>query len=128
MLPVVEAGAPDGAVVERETQGLDQVTQALNQMEKVTQTTAATAEESAATSEELHAQAEITMDAIEHLRTMVGGAATAAPAPASRRTAAPKKAGIKLPFTARTTRSVAPPAPAADEEFPLESTGTYGQF
>ena len=113
---------------QQQTQGLDQVTQALNQMEKVTQTTAATAEESAATSEELHAQAEITMDAIEQLRSMVGGAATAGPAPAVRRTAAPKKPGIKLPFTARTTRSTAPPAPTADEEFPLESTGTYGQF
>ena len=68
------------------------------------------------------------MDAIEQLRSMVGGAAIAAPASASRRTATPKKAGIKLPFTARTTRPTAPPAPTADEEFPLESTGTYGQF
>ncbi|MFN7915308.1 MAG: methyl-accepting chemotaxis protein [Vicinamibacterales bacterium] len=112
---------------QQQAQGLDQVTQALNQMEKVTQTTAATAEESAATSEELHAQAEITMDAIQHLTSMVGGSADKAATPVSRRTA-PKGAGVKLPFAAKGSKPAPAPKRSAEEEFPLGATGTFGQF
>ncbi len=112
---------------QQQAQGLDQVTQALSQMEKVTQTTAATAEESAATSEELHAQAAITMEAIEHLRAIVGdsgakGAAQAEP-PAS-----PKKPGVRLPFARKATPPATARVSSAEDEFPLESTGTYGRF
>ncbi len=57
-----------------QTQGIDQITQGVGQMEKVTQTTAATAEESAAASEELNAQAQMAMQTVAQLETMVGGA------------------------------------------------------
>ena len=113
---------------QQQTQGLDQVTQALNQMEKVTQTTAATAEESAATSEELHAQAEITMDAIQHLMSMVGGVAVAPTSAPSHRRRPAKGAGVTLPFTTKMPQPSAAPVRSTEEEFPLGATGTFGQF
>jgi methyl-accepting chemotaxis protein len=54
--------------------GIEQVTQAIRQMERVTQTTAATAEESAAACEQLNTQADVTMQLVGRLETMVGGA------------------------------------------------------
>jgi methyl-accepting chemotaxis protein len=67
--------------------GIEQVTQAIRQMERVTQTTAATAEESAAACEQLNTQADVTMQLVSRLESMVGGvngtrrhAETAAPA------------------------------------------------
>ncbi|MGE3491937.1 MAG: methyl-accepting chemotaxis protein, partial [Vicinamibacterales bacterium] len=63
----------------QQSQGIDQVSQAVAQMEKVTQTNAATAEESAAASEELNAQAGQSMDVVEQLDALVGGAAAVAP-------------------------------------------------
>jgi methyl-accepting chemotaxis protein/methyl-accepting chemotaxis protein-1 (serine sensor receptor) len=53
--------------------GIEQVTQAIRQMERVTQTTAATAEESAAACEQLNTQADVTMQVVARLETMVGG-------------------------------------------------------
>ena len=58
-----------------QTQGIDQITVGVSQMEKVTQTTAATAEESAAASEELNAQAQMAMQTVGQLESMVGGSA-----------------------------------------------------
>ena len=52
--------------------GIDQVVQSIRQMERVTQTTAATAEESAAACEQLNAQADVTMQLVERLETLVG--------------------------------------------------------
>ena len=58
-----------------QAQGIEQVTQAITQMEKTTQTSAASAEESAAASEELSAQAEMSMDVVGQLSTLVSSAA-----------------------------------------------------
>jgi methyl-accepting chemotaxis protein/methyl-accepting chemotaxis protein-1 (serine sensor receptor) len=121
----------------QQTQGIDQVTQALSQMEKVTQTTAATAEESAAASEELNAQAEASMAVVHTLEEMVGGAA-ATPAAADDEPAG-EATGARVVTIQRAAAPAAPtaaPAPAAaagrkptaEEQIPLEDTGTYGRF
>ncbi len=111
----------------QQTQGLDQVTQALSQMEKVTQGTAATAEQSAAASQELHAQAALTMEVLEHLRTMVGSHLTLDELEPRARVGA--KAPVQRAGRVATKAAQAAPSPAAvDEEFPLEATGTFGRF
>jgi methyl-accepting chemotaxis protein len=74
-----------GVANQQQAQGIDQVSRATAQMERVTQTTAATAEESAAASEELNAQAEVSMQVVNRLGALVGGAALRAAPPASRR-------------------------------------------
>ncbi len=111
----------------QQTQGLDQVSQAISQMEKVTQGTAATAEESAATSEELSAQATMTMETIEQLNRLVGQASVerAAPAPQPRASAgsAGRKATV-VPLRSRASKAATP----AEDELPLEGTGTFGSF
>jgi methyl-accepting chemotaxis protein/methyl-accepting chemotaxis protein-1 (serine sensor receptor) len=118
----------------QQTQGIDQVTQALSQMEKVTQTTAATAEESAAASEELNAQAEASMHSVRTLEEMVGGAAAAA-ATADDAGDEPggEAQGARVVTIQRAPAPAAPGAPAArkptaEEQIPLEDTGTYGRF
>ena len=58
----------------QQAQGIDQVSPTIAQMEKVTQKTAATAEESAAASEELNAQAEVSMEVVWQLESVVSGA------------------------------------------------------
>ena len=108
----------------QQTQGIDQVTQAIAQMEKVTQTTAATAEESAAASEELNSQAEMSMQTVGQLETMVGGASLGGYAPP--RPAAPKAAAKVLSIA-----KAAKPRPAAqdpDDVIPMGDTGTFGKF
>ncbi len=106
----------------QQTQGIDQVTQAIAQMEKVTQTTAATAEESAAASEELNSQAEMSMQTVGQLETMVGGSAGPATAPVRR--PAHRAAGNVVPM-ARAPKA----APMkAEDAIPFGDTGTYGKF
>jgi methyl-accepting chemotaxis protein len=117
------------SVASREqSHGIDQVTQAITQMEKVTQNTAATAEESAAASEQLSAQAESSMAVVQRLAGLVGSHAEK---PASVRPAPPK------PKPEGSARSVQPirvltggksMKRTAEEEIPLEGTGTFGQF
>jgi hypothetical protein len=110
----------------QQAQGVEQVAQAIAQMEKVTQTTAATAEESAAASEELAAQAETAKEIVRSLETLAGGTMpTSAKKPAARPAA-------KAKTTARPHAKVvkmARPAPrTAEQEIPLEDTGTFGNF
>jgi hypothetical protein len=96
-------------------------------MEKVTQTTAATAEESAAASEELTAQAEGAMQVVGRLETLVGSTSSAATVAGARPVATPvaKAAARVLKMT-----GAAKPAPvaSAEDELPLEDTGTFGKF
>jgi len=108
----------------QQTQGIDQVTQAIAQMEKVTQTTAATAEESAAASEELNSQAEMSMQTVGQLESMVGGTAGAA-SYAPPKAAAPRAAGKVVPMAKKTA---APAAQKPEDIIPLGDTGTFGQF
>jgi methyl-accepting chemotaxis protein len=103
-------------------------------MEKVTQTTAATAEESAAASEELNAQAEASMHSVRTLEEMVGGAA-ATPAPADDEPGDEAQGArvVTIQRASTAAASAAPGAPAArkptaEEQIPLEDTGTYGRF
>jgi methyl-accepting chemotaxis protein len=129
----------------QQSQGIEQVSQAVTQMEKITQTTAATAEECAAASEELTAQAHASMDTVEELSALVGVASEAtatrkvkAPAAASapRRTrAAAPTAKSAAPVVSMAGRQSRVPKPAAvrrpsraEQEIPLEDTGTYGSF
>ena len=107
---------------QQQTQGIDQVTQAITQMEKVTQTTAATAEESAAASEELNAQAETSMGVVRELEALVGGRQPQVQSPAAHRAAGSAKV-VKMAGAAR-----APKAPSAEDQLPLDGTGTYGRF
>ena len=116
------------SVASREqSHGIDQVTQAITQMEKVTQNTAATAEESAAASEELSAQAESAMAVVGRLSTLVGSQAerprvTSTVARKSRRNAPRTLQAVRrFPGGTSAQRS-------AEEELPLEGTGTFGQF
>jgi methyl-accepting chemotaxis protein len=106
------------AASRQQTQGIDQVSQAITQMEKVTQTTAATAEESAAASEELNAQADASMNVVARLQALVDGV---------------KAAGVMAPGARTRGGKVVTLAPksrpmSAEEQFPLEKTGTYGSF
>ncbi len=115
------------AASQQQSQGIDQVSQAIAQMEKVTQTNAATAEESAAASEELSAQAASSLDVVGQIEALVGGGAGT---PQVRPAAHMRSAGAKA--TARVLqlrgRSARPAAPSAEDQLPLESTGTYGSF
>jgi len=107
----------------QQTQGIDQVAQAIAQMEKVTQTTAATAEESAAASEELNAQAESATVVVRQLQSLVGGTRTehVAPAPVKRSKPTAVKKVVQLPSVKSRVRS-------AEQELPLQQTGTFGKF
>jgi methyl-accepting chemotaxis protein/methyl-accepting chemotaxis protein-1 (serine sensor receptor) len=112
------------AASREQSQGIEQVTQAITQMEKVTQNTAATAEESAAASEELSAQAESSMSVVGRLASLVGSQATP-PGPSrdeKRKAVAPAPPSIRvLPGGKSAKRS-------AEEEIPLDGTGTFGRF
>ena len=103
-----------------QSHGIDQVSQAIAQMEKVTQSTAATAEESAAASEQLSAQAGTAMDVVGTLAALVGGA----------KTARTKKTPTVAPSAKRAKIvKIAIPTPRlAEDEIPLDDTGTYGKF
>ena len=116
------------SVASREqAQGIDQVSRAIGEMEKVTQTTAATAEEAAAASEALNSQAGETMGVVKTLNAMVTG---------SHSRIAPGRAGTPAPTRATVTRLPVPARPSpvrsavrnAEQQIPLESTGTYGSF
>lgn len=113
------------AASQQQTQGIDQVTQAIMQMEKVTHTTAATAEESAAASEELNAQAEQSMDVVARLEALVGASDQGAHAP-GRPAPRPATASNVMKMTSGSTR--AKRSSAAEEQIPLEGTGTFGKF
>jgi methyl-accepting chemotaxis protein/methyl-accepting chemotaxis protein-1 (serine sensor receptor) len=112
---------------QQQTQGIDQVAQAIAQMEKVTQTTAATAEESAAASEELNAQAQTSMAEVAELEAMVIGGQTDAARHVFARTGAqrlPARAAKVLKLSSKTSGR----ALSADDEIPMDDTGTYGKF
>jgi methyl-accepting chemotaxis protein/methyl-accepting chemotaxis protein-1 (serine sensor receptor) len=100
------------AASREQSTGISQVGETVLQMERVTQSTAATAEESAAASEELNAQAEVVMEAVTQLATLVGSTE--------------RRRGK--------AREIAPPArvepmpqPIGTRE-PLAPTGTFGSF
>jgi methyl-accepting chemotaxis protein/methyl-accepting chemotaxis protein-1 (serine sensor receptor) len=108
--------------------GIDQVTQAITQMEKVTQNTAATAEESAAASEQLSAQAESSMAVVGRLSSLVGSEAASRPAA---RPSTPKTTPQPVSRTVKPIRVLSggkAPKRTAEDEIPLEGTGTFGQF
>ncbi len=107
----------------QQSQGIDQVSQAIAQMEKVTQTTAATAEESAAASEELSAQAEGSMHVVARLEAMVGSTAARGVAAPTAGVAAPRARVLQLPVSLRKA-----PERRAEEELPMEASGTFGKF
>jgi methyl-accepting chemotaxis protein/methyl-accepting chemotaxis protein-1 (serine sensor receptor) len=111
----------------QQAQGIDQVTQAIAQMEKVTQGTAATAEESAAASEELSAQADTALHIVGTLEGMVGahGAAGRHEPAATAKAAAP--AGRVVSMASRASKGRVTPK-TAEEQIPLEGTGTFGSF
>jgi methyl-accepting chemotaxis protein len=117
----------------QQTQGIDQVAQAITQMEKVTQTTAATAEESAAASEELSAQAEASMAVVGRLAALVGGTSERGK-PRTKTTstgrlgAVARRAKAAAPAAKVVKMSTAVPPRSAEDEIPLEDTGTYGKF
>ena len=116
------------AASQQQSQGIDQVSQAIAQMEKVTQTTAATAEESAAASEELNAQAAASLDVVGQIDALVGGGGNARPAqPAGRLQAAARATAKVLPLRVRSQKPVRASS-SAEDQIPLESTGTYGSF
>jgi methyl-accepting chemotaxis protein len=113
------------AASREQAQGIDQVTQAITQMEKVTQNTAATAEESAAASEELSAQAESSMSVVSRLASLVG--TQASPPRVAFETKPKYRAGadaqaIRVLHGGRGTRR------SAEDEIPLDGTGTFGRF
>ncbi|MFN8060408.1 MAG: methyl-accepting chemotaxis protein [Vicinamibacterales bacterium] len=114
----------------QQAQGIDQVTQAVAQMEKVTQTTAATAEESAAASEELNAQAETTRTVVGHLQEMVSGAATDVGVQHWPSGASLARKVLPMVRPAKVVKASRAPATArmAEQDFPLDDTGTYGRF
>ena len=107
---------------QQQAQGVMQVSTAIQEMEKVTQTTAATAEESAAASEELNAQAEMTMQLVQELESMVGRATAAAPRPVERRPNAPAARSNVV-----TLATGSPRTKRAEEVIPM-GEGTYGKF
>jgi methyl-accepting chemotaxis protein/methyl-accepting chemotaxis protein-1 (serine sensor receptor) len=116
----------------QQAQGIDQVSQAVAQMEQVTQGTAATAEEGAAASEELNAQAESSMQAVGRLMALVGGhaaklpAAPAGPAPEAAPSAPASARVVAMDRPKRAPRPVT--RQSAEEQIPLEDTGTFGAF
>ncbi len=112
----------------QQSQGIDQVAQAVAQMEQVTQTTAASAEESAAASEELTNHSETSMGEVERLERMVGAERTT-PTPRPRTTSTPSAATAParlLKLAPKGTKAARPQT--AEDEFPMEDTGTYGRF
>ena len=113
---------------QEQSRGFDQISTAVAQMEKVTQSTAATAEESAAASEELNAQAESTLVTMARLETILGRKAAhwAAAEPQRLATSAPEKRGTVVRMPARPA-SVARRS-RAEDQLPLEDTGTFGTF
>jgi methyl-accepting chemotaxis protein len=113
----------------QQAQGIDQVAQSIAQMEKVTQRTAATAEESAAASEELSAQAEISMGVVGRLAALVGGASGHTPrktVSASKKSSPP--AAPRATKRSRVLSMSKPVMRSAEDEIPLEGSGTYGKF
>ncbi|MFP4052866.1 MAG: methyl-accepting chemotaxis protein [Phycisphaerae bacterium] len=58
---------------QEQAKGIEQISESLNEMDTVTQRNAATAEESASASEELSGQAEMLMDTVRELQSLVGG-------------------------------------------------------
>jgi len=107
--------------------GIDQVVQSIRQMERVTQTTAATAEESAAACEQLNAQADVTMQLVERLETLVGRNG-AGPSPA--RAPHPPldhRRSMLLPIRGGGHRSRSYRGSAEDVAASAD-TGTFGQF
>jgi methyl-accepting chemotaxis protein/methyl-accepting chemotaxis protein-1 (serine sensor receptor) len=122
------------AASREQAQGIDQVTQAITQMEKVTQNTAATAEESAAASEELSAQAESSMTVVGRLAGLVGSQAKTTKVASEKkplpRTGAdtPKVQSIRVVQGGRATQPGVARKRSAEEEIPLDDTGTFGRF
>ena len=116
------------AASRQQAQGIDQVTQAITQMEKVTQTTAATAEESAAASEELSAQAESSMGVVSRLAGLVGSQThtTRASLDAKPRQRTGGEASTAQPI--RVLHGGRSAKRSAEEEIPLDGTGTFGRF
>ncbi len=111
----------------QQAQGIDQVTQAIAQMEKVTQTTAASAEESAAASQELNTQAESSTAAVARLESLVGVASLGhalAPVPK----AAARVVSGKHPVNLSDARPPRPRRATAEEQIPMDDTGTFGRF
>jgi methyl-accepting chemotaxis protein len=119
-------GLVDGvsAASRQQAQGIDQVSQAMAQMEQVTQTTAATAEESAAASEELNAQAEASMNVVARLGRLVGSTTEPAKKPVHRHVPETVTKVVSLGAQGRKK----PVVRSAEDELPLERTGTYGSF
>ena len=115
---------------QQQTQGIQQVAEAISQMEKVTQSTAANAEESAAASEELSGQAETTMADVTRLESMVVGTRADQPVRrVPRAQAAPRSSahgGGKV--LAHLPKALRPKAPTAEDQLPLNDTGTFGKF
>jgi methyl-accepting chemotaxis protein/methyl-accepting chemotaxis protein-1 (serine sensor receptor) len=116
------------SVASREqAQGIDQVTQAISQMEKVTQNTAATAEESAAASEELSAQAESAMGVVSRLAGLVGSQTSISSVSFGSRS----KQQASMEAAAKSIRVLhggKGQKRSAEEEIPLDGTGTFGRF
>jgi len=107
--------------------GIDQVVQSIRQMERVTQTTAATAEESAAACEQLNAQADVTMQLVERLETLVGRNG-AGPSPArSPHPPLDHRRSMLLPIRGGGHRSRSYRGSAEDVAASAD-TGTFGQF
>src|SRR5262245_48501107 len=113
------------AASREQAQGIDQVTQAIAQMEKVTQNTAATAEESAAASEELSAQAESSMAVVNRLAGLVGSQTTTTVRESKPKA---KHGGSSSVQSIRVLPGGKSPKRTAEEEIPLDATGTFGKF
>jgi methyl-accepting chemotaxis protein/methyl-accepting chemotaxis protein-1 (serine sensor receptor) len=114
------------AASREQSQGIEQVTQAITQMEKVTQNTAATAEESAAASEELSAQAESSMVVVNRLAGLVGSQTTQTARESKPK--AKRDAGPSSGQPIRVLQGGKSPKRTAEEEIPLDATGTFGKF
>ena len=110
-----------GELPNQQAQGVQQVTTAIQEMEKHTQTAAATAEESAAASEELNAQAEVSMHQVQELERMVGGASVAARAPMPAVVGKPARVAAAKVLTLGRRKT-------AEEQIPLDDTGSFGSF
>ena len=109
------------AATQQQAQGIDQVSHAISHVEKVTQSAAATAEESAAASVELSGQAEAADVVLGRLTVLIDGGATAS------RMNTINTAVVKKVLPMRRVPP-APKQPSAEEQIPLERTGTYGSF
>jgi len=116
------------SVASREqSQGIGQVSHAIAEMENVTQTTAATAEEAAAASETLNAQAGETMTVVKALNAMVTGTEDRARSGRAVSRTTKRATVTTLPVPARPARFRSA-VRNAEEQIPLEATGTYGSF